>query len=58
MATLDSTEVESREGHLVQEWLPLGAVAAADLRPFAVRDVLANVRYEQVRHLVVDGWPE
>lgn len=44
LATLDTSEVTSREGHLVEEWLPLRAVATADLRPFAVRDVLANGR--------------
>ncbi|WP_157987723.1 NUDIX domain-containing protein [Jiangella endophytica] len=57
-ATLDTIEVKSREGHIVQEWLPLDTLGSVDLRPFAVRDVLANGHLEQVRHLVVDGWSE
>jgi ADP-ribose pyrophosphatase YjhB (NUDIX family) len=56
LATIETTDVQSREGHLVQEWLPLHSAADVDLRPFAVRDLLANDRYEQVRHVVVDGW--
>ncbi|TDC78129.1 NUDIX domain-containing protein [Actinomadura sp. 7K507] len=58
LATLDTTDVKSREGHIVQEWLPLDTLGSADLRPFAVRDVLAHGHLEQVRHLVVDGWSE
>jgi ADP-ribose pyrophosphatase YjhB (NUDIX family) len=56
LAVLDTEDVKSRDGKLVQEWRPLPAVAAADLRAFAVRDLLANGRYKHVRHLVVDGW--
>lgn len=55
-ATIDAGAIESREGHLVQEWLPLGTLAAADLRPHAVRDVLAKGTHEQTRHLVIAEW--
>lgn len=53
---LDTTDVKSREAHLVQEWLPLSELAAADLRPSVVRDLLAEGRHEQVHHLMADGW--
>ena len=56
--TIDRTDVASREGHLVQEWLPMDALATADLRPYAVRDLLASGRQHEVRHLVVNGWSE
>lgn len=56
LAGLDTTDVRSREAHLVQEWLPLSEVATADLRPIVVRDVLAEGRHEQVHHLMAYGW--
>jgi ADP-ribose pyrophosphatase YjhB (NUDIX family) len=50
---LDSYDVRSREPHLVQSWLPLAAVAAADLRPHVVRDAIADGSWRTVKHLVV-----
>ncbi|MFI0351918.1 NUDIX domain-containing protein [Actinomadura sp. 9N407] len=58
LATIDRTDVVSREAHLVQEWIPLSALAATDVRPHAVRDVLATGRHHEIRHLTVNAWPE
>jgi ADP-ribose pyrophosphatase YjhB (NUDIX family) len=55
-ATIDRKDVHSREPHLKQEWLPLDTLASVDLRPYVVRDALADGSYETVGHLVVDGW--
>jgi hypothetical protein len=56
LVSIDTADVASREEHLVQEWLPFDTVATADLRPHVVRDVLAEGRHDDVRHLVSDGW--
>lgn len=55
-ASIDRADVSSREPHLVQEWLPLGDLTNADLRPHVVRNVLATGRHRHVKHLVVNGW--
>ncbi|HST57770.1 MAG TPA: NUDIX domain-containing protein, partial [Longimicrobium sp.] len=39
---LDSDEVRSREHHLVQSWLPLDQLPAADVRPRIVRDAIID----------------
>jgi ADP-ribose pyrophosphatase YjhB (NUDIX family) len=57
LASIDSADVDSREDHLVHEWLSLSTLATADLRPHVVRDVLVEGRHEDVRHLINDGWP-
>lgn len=57
LATIDNPEVESREGHLVQEWLPLSTLATVNLRPHLVRDAIVEGRHESVRHLIINDWP-
>ncbi|MEO0821781.1 MAG: NUDIX domain-containing protein [Pseudomonadota bacterium] len=45
LVTLDRREVESREAHLEQHWLPLRTIGDVDLRPTVVRDALATGAY-------------
>jgi ADP-ribose pyrophosphatase YjhB (NUDIX family) len=49
--TLDRHDVESREAHLSQHWLPLARLGDYDLRPHVVRDVLASGNLHNVSHL-------
>jgi len=51
--TLDRQNVESREAHLSQHWLPLARLRDYDLRPHVVRDVLASGNLHNVSHLTV-----
>lgn len=51
--TVDREDVESRERHLSQHWLPVSSLKEYDLRPWIVRDVIAAGRLHKVRHLVV-----
>jgi ADP-ribose pyrophosphatase YjhB (NUDIX family) len=51
--TLDREDIESRESHLEQHWLPVSTLKAYDLRPWIVRDVIAEGRLHSVRHLIV-----
>lgn len=51
--TLDRQNVESRESHLSQHWLPLVKLRDFDLRPHVVRDVLALGNQHEVSHLTV-----
>ena len=51
--TLDREDVESKEGHLSQHWLPVATLEDYDLRPWIVRDVIAQNQQYTVRHLVV-----
>ena len=55
-AKIDRTDVVSKEGHLIQEWLPLRTLHTVDLRPHVVRDVLCSGRLYEVRHLVAQEW--
>lgn len=48
---LDRTELQSREAHLVFDWLPLDRLAAFDLRPHAVRDRLTAPDLRAIRRL-------
>ena len=50
---LDREEIESREEELSFHWLPVAGLKEYDLRPWMVRDVVAEGRLEEVRHLVV-----
>ncbi|NNC13400.1 NUDIX domain-containing protein [Planctomonas sp. JC2975] len=56
-ATINREDVESREAHLVQAWLPVADLPSKALRPTAVRDLIVSGNLAKVRHLVVDGWP-
>jgi ADP-ribose pyrophosphatase YjhB (NUDIX family) len=51
--TLDREDIESGERHLSQHWLPLSSLRDCDLRPWIVRDVIAEGRLDRIRHLVV-----
>jgi ADP-ribose pyrophosphatase YjhB (NUDIX family) len=51
--TLDREDITSRETHLAQHWLPLSSLKDYDVRPWIVRDVVAEGRLQHVRHLVV-----
>lgn len=57
-AGIDREDVESREAHLVQEWLPVDGLRERLLQPTVVRDLIVEQRLESVRHLEVDGWPD
>jgi 8-oxo-dGTP pyrophosphatase MutT (NUDIX family) len=50
---IDRMDVESRENHLTQAWLPLDRLRDFDLRPAPVRDAVASGRFRTLRHLVV-----
>ncbi len=50
---LDRDDVVSLEPHLEQHWLAEAIFAVADVRPRAVRDLLASGDWVQTRHLVV-----
>jgi hypothetical protein len=55
---LNSYEVRSREGHLVQCWLPLSQLPACDLRPHVVRDATVDGTWETRKHIAVPfAWP-
>lgn len=51
--TLDREDIESRERHLAQYWLPISTLKEYDLRPQVIRDVIAEGQLHSVRHLVV-----
>ncbi len=51
--TLDRDELDSREDNLAQYWLPVPGLKEYDLRPWVVRDIVAEGRQHAVRHLVV-----
>ena len=50
--TVDREDVKSREAHLAQHWLPVATLKDYDLRPWIVRDVVAEGRLHDVRHMV------
>ncbi|HMU51368.1 MAG TPA: NUDIX domain-containing protein, partial [Geminicoccaceae bacterium] len=52
LVTLNRRDISSREPHLKQHWLPLSQVGTTDLRPFAVRDAVADGTYLKKRHIV------
>lgn len=56
LATIDLTEVESREPHLAQFWLPIDRLAAYDLRPAVVADAVRSGEYLRVRRLLNNEW--
>ena len=49
--TLDRKDVESREGHLRQFWLPLTELLDLDVRPRVVRDAVADGSYLTRRYI-------
>jgi hypothetical protein len=51
--TLGPKEVRSREARLAQHWLPVSSLKDYDLRPWIVRDLIAEGRLHSVRHVVV-----
>jgi ADP-ribose pyrophosphatase YjhB (NUDIX family) len=56
LATVHDEDVQSREAHLIQKWLPLKGLRDVDLRPFQVRDAVADGTYGEIRRLVVSEW--
>ena len=52
LVTLDRLDVESREAHLKQFWIPLSQFGLTDVRPLAVRDAVADGSYMTKRHIV------
>lgn len=50
---IDRQDIESRESHLMQHWLPLERLQDFDLRPTVVRDAIISGTNKTVRHLVV-----
>ncbi|HYF51089.1 MAG TPA: NUDIX domain-containing protein [Planctomycetota bacterium] len=48
---IDRLNVESRESHLRQYWLPLVDLMSFNLRPHVVRDAIASGEYINIRHL-------
>ena len=51
--TLDQEDFVSRERHLAQHWLPISTLKEYDLRPWIVRDVIAEGQLHSIHHLVV-----
>ncbi|RWK43756.1 NUDIX domain-containing protein [Mesorhizobium sp.] len=52
LVKLDRRDVESREPHLRQHWLPITELASADLRPHTVRSALIDGTYLTRRYLL------
>lgn len=52
LVNLDRHDVESREAHLRQRWIPLRQFSQADVRPTAVRDAISDGSYLSKRHIV------
>ena len=56
-AKIDREDVESRESHLLQEWVAVRDLPNVQLRPFAVRDLLGSPsELAATRCLTVNGW--
>lgn len=49
---LDRRDIESREAHLRQVWIPVAGLARVDLRPRVVRDAIVDGSYPRRRHIV------
>lgn len=52
LVKLDRRDIESREAHLKQFWIPLSGLRQVDVRPTAVRDAVADGSYLTKRHIV------
>ncbi|MCG6857600.1 MAG: NUDIX domain-containing protein [Salaquimonas sp.] len=52
LVELDRRDVSSREPHLTQHWLPLATIGKVDLRPFVVRDAVADETYLTAKYLI------
>lgn len=50
---VDRKNIESKESHLAQFWLPLSRLREYDLRPHIVRDSIADGTFRSLRHMVV-----
>jgi ADP-ribose pyrophosphatase YjhB (NUDIX family) len=50
---VDRKDIESREPHLAQHWLPLARLRDYDLRPHVVRDAIADGTFRVIRHMIV-----
>lgn len=48
---LDRRDLESREPHLAQHWIPIVRLGDHDIRPRVVRDAIADGTWRAVRHL-------
>ncbi|HEY0249878.1 MAG TPA: hypothetical protein VGC41_00040 [Kofleriaceae bacterium] len=51
---IDRQDVESREAHLSQHWLPLAHLRDYDVRPHIVRDALVAGRLHTVSYLTTE----
>ncbi len=49
---LERRDIESREAHLKQVWIPLSQIGKVGVRPIAVRDAVADGSYTAKRHIV------
>lgn len=52
LVNLDRRDIESRETHLRQYWIPISKFGQADVRPSAVRDAVVDGSYLSKRHIV------
>ena len=52
LVKLNRRDIESREAHLTQHWIPLSQFGQSDVRPRVVRDAVADGSYMTKRHLV------
>ena len=50
-AGIDREHVESREAHLIHAWLPVEDLTRYDLRPYVVRDHVAQGTFRTLRHI-------
>jgi len=51
--SLDRQDIESRELHISQHWLPISTLMDFDLRPHTIRDLIAKGEFTTVRHVVI-----
>ncbi|AMB45426.1 ADP-ribose pyrophosphatase [Methylobacterium sp. AMS5] len=52
LVKLDRRDIQSKEAHLRQLWIPLPQFGQIDLRPTAVRNAVADGSYMTKRHIV------
>ena len=50
---IDRQDVSTKESHLTQHWLPIETLKQFDLRPKVVRDLIAEGKSYDTRHVVV-----
>jgi ADP-ribose pyrophosphatase YjhB (NUDIX family) len=52
LVEIDRCDIESREPHLSQHWIPLNHLRDVDLRPHVVRNVISSGIFMEAKHLM------